>query len=70
MQTIEYKIVYTGKLTRGGTVSETVFPEEEIASVQARNINSGYAKALKIALQPLGNGFMREIGAIEFWAVK
>jgi hypothetical protein len=57
MQTIEYRIVYS----EGGT---------EIARVRARNINSGFGKALRLSLEPLGNGRRREIARIEFWAVK
>jgi hypothetical protein len=34
--------------------------------VRARNINAGYAKALRRALEPLGDGTAREIGALEF----
>lgn len=70
MQTIEYKITYTGKMTfSDGRVSAQTFPESEHAKVSARSINSGYSKALKIALQPLGNGIRREIASVEFWQV-
>lgn len=57
MKTIEYRITYADG-------------ETEIASVQARSLNSGFAKALSIARQPLGNGRERELHSIEFWQVK
>jgi hypothetical protein len=56
VQTIEYRIVYA----EGGT---------EIVKVLARTINSGFAKALRVGLQPLGNGRRREIARVEFWAI-
>lgn len=56
MKTIEYLVQYG----EGG---------EEIFSVQARNINSGFSKALKLALKPLGNGRVRELHSIAFWQV-
>jgi hypothetical protein len=58
MKTIEYRITYNF----GGTDRETV-------RVQARDINSGFSKALKAAKEPLGNGHVREIVSIEFWQV-
>lgn len=64
MKTIEYKIGYTGRLT--GDSPFTVAPSTEIVSVQARDLNSGFAKALKLAREPLGNGWRREIGSVEF----
>ena len=57
MKTIEYRITYS----EGDT---------EIATVSARSINSGFAKAVKIALKPLGNGRVREISRVEFWMVR
>jgi hypothetical protein len=57
MKTIEYRITYTY-----ASYDETV-------RVQARNINSGFSKALKLARKPLGNGREREIARIEFWQV-
>lgn len=58
MKVIEYRITY------GNTgYSETV-------TVQARDINSGFAKALKKALKPLGNGTKRPLHSIEFSMVK
>jgi hypothetical protein len=70
MKTIEYKIVYTGRMTfSDGRVSAQSFPEEEIARVQARDINAGFGKALKKAKEPLGNGIRREIASVAFWAV-
>jgi len=68
MRTIAYRISYTGVETIHGT-SWHRDPSTEIARVQARDINSGYAKALRIAHEPLGNGRRREIGGIEFWQV-
>lgn len=72
MRTIEYRVQFTGATGRPGT---TMRGDHEAASwervtVQARNINSGYAKVLRRALEPLGNGEQREIGAIEFSQVR
>lgn len=64
MKTIEYRVVYSGM----DRISER-WPLEEIIRVEARNINSGYAKALKRALEPLGNGKRREIIELRFWQV-
>jgi len=66
MKTIEYKAVYGGTLVRG--FRDYVAPDasEEIIRVRARDINSGFAKALKIAQQPLGNGARRALVSIEF----
>jgi len=64
VQTIEYRITYSGD--RHGPFIGTV---EEHVRVQARDINSGYRRALKRALEPLGNGNRREIASIEFWQV-
>jgi hypothetical protein len=73
MKVIEYRIQYTGArgkpratMTSGPQDSPTV----EFVRVQATNINAGYAKALKVALEPLGNGQAREIGSIEFSQVR
>jgi hypothetical protein len=52
--TITYRITYAD-----GTI--------EMATVQARTINSGFAKAVRIANEPLGNGTRREIHSAEFW---
>jgi hypothetical protein len=73
MKTIEYKIRFTGA-TKGRGEREFLSdadhgPSTEYAKVQARDINSGYSKALKVALEPLGNGTRREIGSVEFWQV-
>lgn len=58
MKTIEYKIVFAiGSFA------------DEIVRVQARNINTGFAKAVKAAREPLGNGREREIARVEFWAI-
>lgn len=65
MLTIQYRITYTG-VVGPHHVDETGM-RREVCTVQARDINSGYTKALKIARQPLGNGNRREIAAIEFW---
>lgn len=69
MKTIEYRVSYTGVVVNSNVTDETRGGvEREIVSVQARDINSGYAKALKRAKEPLGSGSVREIGSIEFWA--
>ncbi len=70
MKTIEYRVQYTGA-TKGHGERDFLADADnpaayELVRVQARDINSGYRKALKIALEPLGNGTRREIGAIEF----
>jgi len=73
MKTIEYRIQFTGATKgRGGRdylADSTHGPSTEVVKVQARDINSGYRKALKLALEPLGNGTRREVGGITFWAV-
>jgi hypothetical protein len=72
VKTIEYRIQYTGATNEGGKGYRTdseAGAEYEVVRVQARDINAGYRKALKRALEPLGNGTRREIGAIEFWQV-
>ena len=69
MITIEYRVQYTGAR---GTPRSTMRVQNydhagyEVIRVRAININAGYAKALKRALEPLGNGQVREIGSIEF----
>lgn len=63
MKTIEYRITYLEQ--RDGVVDRHAFAET--VRVQARDINSGYRKALKLALQPLGNGTRRELSRVEFW---
>jgi hypothetical protein len=68
MRTIEYRARFTGVQKCHGMAWQ-VNPSDEVIRVQARDINSGYAKALKRALEPLGNGTRREIGALEFWQV-
>lgn len=67
MKTIEYRAVYTGKILGKREVDDR--SPEDIIRVQARDINSGYVKALKIARQPLGSGRVREILRVEFWQV-
>ena len=57
MKVIEYRITYGD----GDT---------EIATVQARDINSGFVKALRIAREPLGSGRVRELHSVEFWQVR
>ena len=72
MKTIEYRVQYTGaRGTERGTARVHNYDHAavETVRVQAVNINAGFAKALKIAKQPLGNGNVREIGSIEFWQV-
>jgi hypothetical protein len=56
MKFIEYRVQYSEG-------------EPEIISVRARDINSGFGKALKIAKQPLGSGRVREIARLEFWQI-
>lgn len=51
-----YRVIYS---ETGAFVTEDVH-------VSARDLNSGYVKALKIAREPLGNGRVREIARIEF----
>lgn len=68
MKVIEYQVTYSGvHYSRG--VAWRVNGESETITVSARNINSGYAKALKIARQPLGSGVEREIVGLQFWQV-
>jgi len=62
--TIEYRVIYSGD--RHGPFIGAV---EEQVRVQARDINAGFRKALRRALEPLGNGNRREIARIEFWQV-
>jgi len=71
MKTIEYRIQYTGATgaPRSTMRSEGQGASYEVVRVRAININHGFAKALKLALQPLGSGQAREIGAVEFWQV-
>jgi hypothetical protein len=68
MKRIEYRVHYSGELVPGSTVI-TGDPSEDVVAVQARDINAGYAKALKQAREPLGNGRRREIVKIEFWQI-
>jgi hypothetical protein len=58
MKVIEYRASYAESIS-----------DNEIIRVHARSINTGYAKALKIALQPLGNGRVRELCSLQFWQV-
>lgn len=69
MKTIEYRVSYTGVVVNADVTDETLATRVERIRVQARDINSGYSKALKLAKVPLGNGSVREIGSIEFWEV-
>jgi len=70
MKRIEYAIQYTGATKEHGTSGywqrSYTSPSTELVRVEAIDINSGYRKALKRALEPLGNGTRREIGAITF----
>src|SRR5262245_33958621 len=68
MKTIEYRVQYTGAVgaSRATAIREHGGTSYEYVRVRAININAGYAKALKIARGPLGNGDVREIGGIEF----
>lgn len=53
MKQLLYEVVYL----RGGT---------EGVRVQARNVNTGFEKALKRAREPLGNGVVRDIKSITY----
>lgn len=70
MKTIEYRIQYTGATKEHGSsgywARSYVSASEELVRVEAKDINSGYRKALKRALEPFASGTRREIGAIEF----
>ena len=73
VKTIMYRVQYTGvRMVAGSTGyvarSEDGGPEFEFVQVRARDINSGYSKALMLAREPLGSGERREIGAIEVWS--
>lgn len=57
MKVIDYRALYSNQ-------------DEEIIRVRARDINSGFGKALSLAKEPLGNGTRREIVRIEFWEMK
>lgn len=57
MKSIEYRIGYNEHQT-------------EYVTVRARDINSGFTKALRRANEPLGNGKRREIASISFFMVK
>ncbi len=57
MKAIEYQATYAGEGWDGW---------QETIIVLARDINSGFAKALKRANEPLGNGTRRIIHSIEF----
>lgn len=67
MLTIEYKAVYGGVLLGANRVSDD--PADEIIRVKARDLNSGFQKALRLALEPLGNGKRRQVHSLEFWRV-
>jgi hypothetical protein len=57
MKTIIYKITYTNG-------------DDEYIYVLTKDINAGFSKALKKAMEPLGNGKRREISGLMFWEVK
>lgn len=57
MRTIEYRVTFGGEHHSG---------ESELITVRARTINSGFPKALRRALEPLGNGVQRELLSLEF----
>lgn len=72
MKDIEYRVRYSGatERQRGNFIDDGVYDQSyEVIRVKARDINSGFGKALKRAQEPLGNGVRREIGGIEFWKV-
>jgi hypothetical protein len=54
MRTIEYRVTYAEG-------------EPETVRVTARDINSGFAKAVKRAREPLGFGRVRQLHSVEFW---
>lgn len=60
MKVIEYKAVYADPATA----------PDEIIRVVANDINSGFAKALKLAKEPRGDGSTPELHSVEFWMVK
>lgn len=68
MKTIEYHVSFNGVRRVHGT-GWVVEPTVESIIVQARDINSGFTKALKRAREPLGSGVERELLSIAFWAV-
>ena len=67
MKTIDYRITYSGVLGLRGAIYGD--PSYEVVSVKARDINSGFPKALKQAREPLGSGARREIVRVELWQV-
>lgn len=72
MKVIEFRVQYTGatEQQRGTFIDDGFYSVEyEVVTVEARDINSGFTKVLKIANEPLGNGVRREIGRVEFWRV-
>lgn len=66
MKTIEYQATYSGVLGPRGVSDE---PTTEVIRVQARDINAGFAKALRRAQEPLGNGNRRELIILQFWQI-
>lgn len=71
MKTIKYRVTYGQVFTIDGDEHLRVDQPitREVVEVKARDINSGYGKALKKAKEPLGNGTVREIAGIEFWSI-
>jgi hypothetical protein len=73
MKEIEFKITYNGEIVYGATTTSigttNGVGSTEIVRVRARDINSGFTKALKRARERLGNGRRREIATVEFWRV-
>ncbi len=57
MRNLEYRVTYQDHEASWHTY----------VKVRARDINSGFTKALKIANQPLRNDKRRELCSIEFW---
>jgi len=69
VKTIMYRVQYTGvRMVAGSTGyvarSEDGGPEFEFVQVRARDINSGYSKALMLAREPLGSGDRRHRGVV------
>lgn len=71
MKTIEYRVTYGADFGVDGEGNLKVDQPttREVVEVKARDINSGYGKALKKAKEPLGSGTVREITSIEFWSI-
>lgn len=71
METIEYRATFAGTypLNRASGPLQDDRVVTEVIRVSARNTNAGFAKALRLAMEPLGNGARRELATLEFWQV-